>query len=60
MTNPTADIPDFIGTDEQLVTALKHMLTRDNLTAADKSVIKGVIDLIGELEEHIWEVDGHD
>ena len=60
MTKATENIPDFIVTDDQLSSALKHMLARDNLTIMDRVVIKRAAELIEELEDYILVMGGHD
>lgn len=59
MTKAPDDIPDFIGDDDQLLNALKHMLTRSNLTIGDKVVVKRAAEVIDELEYYILETGGH-
>jgi hypothetical protein len=59
MTKDPDLIPEFNGDDEQLLSALKHMLTRGNLTITDKVVIKRAAELIEELEDYIYETFGH-
>lgn len=46
MTEKPDNIPQFVGDDYQLLNALRHMLTRKNLTDTDKAVVNGAIDTI--------------
>lgn len=56
MTKAPDNVPQFVGTDEQLIDAMKHMLTRDNLTLTDKSVVKEAVDTIEAMRDQIWEM----
>lgn len=53
------EIAQFNGDDEQLLNALRHMLTRPNLSMVDKVVVKeaaetieGLIDQLREVSEY--------
>jgi hypothetical protein len=52
--------PDFIGTTEQLLNALKKMLIRKDLTKTDKSVICEAVETIESLRDQIWEMSDYD
>ena len=56
MTDAPEKIPQFLGTDDQLINAMKHMLTRDNLTLTDKSIVAEAIDTIEDMRDQILEM----
>ena len=60
MTEITENIPQFVGDDYQLLNALRHMLTRKNLTDTDKAVVNGAIDAIEGLVDAVREMSEYD
>ncbi|WP_333846927.1 hypothetical protein [Phaeobacter italicus] len=60
MTEKPDNIPQFVGDDYQLLNALRHMLTRKNLTDTDKAVVNGAIDTIEGLIDAVREMSEYD
>lgn len=48
--------PEFKGSTEQLVNALRHMETRNNLTLTDKSVVMAAAEEIESMLHQIIEI----